>query len=300
MVGCEGISAGGLAAVKASSGASPTSIAINGHVGRTVTVPHATILRHGDDPLLCTARHALYRSPSQYDCGFSRLRVMCWRAGRALYGDAVSMPLLLAFARRKLGAPRRASTYFWLIVVVLSATGTLYLWKGADTVEVYTASVDLPVFHQLREGDLQSIRIPAFGRHPDVMSTSTKIVGRYTLVKIGKGAPLLGNRLGPALPRGELDGFQIASLPVAVSDLANGAISRGDRVDVILSSTATDGTPRSGVLRRVLVLDVQAVGTDSANAVLVVALSPADQSTLMSTGGTARIFVLLAVPYVAP
>jgi Flp pilus assembly protein CpaB len=212
----------------------------------------------------------------------------------------VSTPPLLTFARKKLGAPRRASRYFWLVVVLLSAGSTLYLWKGADTVEVYTASVDLPAFHQLGDGDLRPVRIRAAGRQPDVMSTNTKITGRYTLTKVDSGAPLLGNRLGPALPRGELAGYQIASLPIAASDLANGAISRGDRVDIILSSTATDGTLRSGVLQRVLVLDVQAAGTDPANTVLVATLSPADASTLMNAGGTARIFALRIAPYVAP
>jgi hypothetical protein len=237
--------------------------------------------------------------PGDGDAGFG-LRVMFGRADTTSYGDMVSTPPLLTFARRKLGAPRRASRYFWLVVVLLSASSTLYLWKGADTVEVYAASVDLPAFHQLEDGDLQPLRLRDTGRQADVVRTNTKITGRYTLTKINSGAPLPGNRLGPALPRGELAGYQIASLPIATSDLANEAISRGDRADIILSSTATDGTPRNGALRRVLVLDVQTKGTDPANTVLVAALSPADASTLMNAGGTARIFALRIAPYVAP
>lgn len=203
--------------------------------------------------------------------------------------------------RRTLGAPRRASTYFWLGVLVLSACGGLYLWRGADMVEVYAASADLPAFHQLREGDLRPVRIRASGRPADVMTTNTKIIGRYTMARVSRDAPLLGNRLGPALPRGELAGFRIAGLPVATSDLANGVISRGDRVNAVLSSTATDGTPRSGMLRGIRVLDIQVVaGPESGGVILVTALTPTDEATLMNAGGTARIFVLLTAPYVAP
>jgi Flp pilus assembly protein CpaB len=219
-------------------------------------------------------------------------------ASKPPYGDVVSGTRPLAWSRSRLRGPHRVTTYFFAALLLLSASATIYLWRNPAAITVYSASADFPSFHQLQLSDLQAVEVISSEVPSDAVTRPESVVGRYTLSRLEAGSTVSLSRLGPRLSPGALLSPRLVSLQVQSGDLASGTVFRGDRVDVLLSSTATDGSPRNVLLREVLLLDVLSVGDEKKTVVLD--LSPADESSLLDAGGTARIFILRVRPYVAP
>jgi len=167
-------------------------------------------------------------------------------------------------------------------------------------VQVYAAAADLPAFHQITQLDIRTV--PVRGSVPPAGTTADRndLLGKYTLVALAQDELVRLDHLGPVLRSGALDGMRVASLPLAPANSASGVVALGDRVDVILSSTATTGSPRSGVLREVLVLDLRSAGAASEPVILIAAVPPSDESTLTAAGGTARFFLVRVSPYASP
>jgi Flp pilus assembly protein CpaB len=198
------------------------------------------------------------------------------------HGSAASVP------RRR---SHRASTYFLVGVLAICAAGGWYLWqRGLATRIVCVATADMPAYHQITMADVQRTEVPLSAIPSRATADPEDLVGRYTLVPARRGRPLDLADLGPRLPAGALSQQLVIGLPVSISDLADGAVVRGDRVDILLSSTAA-ASPRNGVLRRVLVLNVKSGGMQPGHFLIVCAIPDSEEYLLLLAGGTARIFV---------
>jgi Flp pilus assembly protein CpaB len=184
--------------------------------------------------------------------------------------------------------PRRASTYFLLGVVLVCIGGGVYLWWGVGSREIYAAAVDLPAYHQITQADVRLTPVRSSDVPPDATADRDDLIGHYTLSEVRQDRPFHVDQLGPELTAGALNGQRIAALTASATEVGGGILRRGDRVDVLLSSTASVENPRNGILRQVLILDLR---SDDKQAVLVLALSTGDEETLLTAGGTARIFV---------
>jgi Flp pilus assembly protein CpaB len=159
---------------------------------------------------------------------------------------------------QRLWRPRRGSTYFLLVVLLLTAGGGVYLWvHNSRGRAVQVAVADLPVFHQLSQSDL----VRATVRQDKVPSRTAvdpaSLVGRYTLAPMRRGHPFNLDNLGPKLPAGALADRNVVSLSLSEGDVGDNAVSRGDRVDVLLYSTSAD-IHRNGILHGAVVLGLKA------------------------------------------
>jgi hypothetical protein len=201
---------------------------------------------------------------------------------------------------RRIRRPLRASTYFWLLVLLACAGGGIYLWRGIGTREVYGADIDLPAYHQIAQSDVRKIRL----RSTDVPNHATDnrndLIGRYTLGEVRQDRPFETDNLGPILTGVELSKLRIVGLPASAADTNGGTLARGDRIDILLSSTAVNGGAHSATLSGVVVIDVRPDDNQSGKFVLMSGLSVADEAKLLSAGGTARIFILRVAPYTPP
>lgn len=206
-------------------------------------------------------------------------------------GSAVSTP------RRR---PRRASTYFLIGVLAACAIGGWYLWqRGLTTRTVCVATADLPAYDQITPADVRKAELPSDEIPSQAVADPSELVGRYTLAAARRYRPIDLAELGPRLPSGTLAQQLVVGLPVSISEIAGGAVAPGDRVDILLSSTAAS-SPRNGVLRRVLVLDVKSGGNQPGQFVIVCAIPEMDEDTLLAAGGTARIFIARVPPGISP
>jgi hypothetical protein len=197
----------------------------------------------------------------------------------------------LAWHRR----PHRASTYFLLIVLVFSTGGVLYLWQRAEQTRIVcVAAAGLPAYHQITRTDIRETVVRSNQVPSHATADPGTLIGRYTLTAIQHGQPFDLGALGPRLPAGALTGQLVVGLPASISDVDGGQITRGDRVDILLAST-TAMSPRDGVLPGAVVLDLKR-DTHTGEYVLVCAFAAKYESVLLTTGGTARIFVALVPP----
>jgi hypothetical protein len=191
---------------------------------------------------------------------------------------------------------RRASTYFLLSVLALSAAGGGYLWlHSMRTRYVYEATADLPPYHQLVSTDFRRarVRLTDVPEHP--VTDARQLVGRYTLALVGHGRPLNAKLLGPKLQVDALRGQLIVGLSLSTADLGGGTVAPGDQVDILLSSTASSGT-QNGIIKRTLVLNVKADGKRPGQFVVDCAFPENAEDILLTAGGTARVFVVRSTP----
>lgn len=190
----------------------------------------------------------------------------------------------------------RASTYFLIGVLLVCALGGWYLWyRGLAVRTVYVAARDLPTYHQITAADVQKSNVRSDQVPSQATAHMSDLVGGYTLVPVQRGRALSLNELGPKLPVGTLAKQLVVGLPASVSDIGGGAVARGDRVDILLSSTAANHA-RNGVLRGAVVLDVKPIGKQPSQFVIVCAFPASDEKILLAAGGTARIFVARVFP----
>jgi hypothetical protein len=75
-------------------------------------------------------------------------------------------------------------------------------------------------------------------------------------------------------------------------------LGRGDRIRILLSSTAAE-KPRNGIVRAI-VLDVKPDGNEPGRYVVVCAFPEADEAILLTNGGTARISLVRLPPASSP
>ena len=193
---------------------------------------------------------------------------------------------------RSIRRPHRASTYFFAVVIAVSAAGSLHLWRReAERHTAFVVGTDLPAYHQLRPDDLREVRVPR-NRLPDrSVKNRAELTGRYVVLAVRRGGVISLNDLGPSLPPGTLSSRLLVALPANVADVGGGMVSRGNRVDLLLSSTAAE-SPRNAALRDVVVLDVKSLPGQAGNYMVVYAVRRGDEPGLLSAGGTARVFIV--------
>src|SRR6266487_831716 len=151
---------------------------------------------------------------------------------------------------------RRASTYFLIGILVVSAAGAGYLWRRSlATRLVCVAAADLPAYQQITAADIHTAEVRADDVPAQAAASPRSLIGRYTLAAVQRGQPFDLAELGPRLPAGILRQKLVVGLPASAAVIADGTVTLGARVDILLSSSAPAGT-RSGVLRRALVLNV--------------------------------------------
>lgn len=193
--------------------------------------------------------------------------------------------------RSRLRPPYRASVYFLLGVVALTAAGVWYLWPRTQVNHiVYAAVTDVPAYHQITAANIQKKEVPSGQAPGHTTANPDDLIGRYTLVATSRGQPFDLDELGPRLTPGILAAQIVVGLQATIADVDGGTIARGDHIDVLLSSTATQN-PRDGVLPGALVLDMKP--GQPGQVVLVCAFPEKYENVLLAAGGTARIFVAL-------
>jgi Flp pilus assembly protein CpaB len=187
-----------------------------------------------------------------------------------------------------------------LAVLSACALGAGYLWfHSTRTRAVQVAAADLPAFHQITSADLSVTAVPLEEVPSRATSSSTALVGRYTLTPTRRGRPYNLDNLGPRLPANALADRVVISLATTTTDVGDGLVARGDTVDILLSSTSTDH-PRSGLLRQVLVLDVRPDAKRPDQVAVVCAVGRSDEMSLLDAGGTARLFIVRVTPSSSP
>ncbi|MFC0550849.1 SAF domain-containing protein [Planotetraspora thailandica] len=157
--------------------------------------------------------------------------------------------------------------------------------------KVYVATADLPAFHRITERDVRLQEMPEGDLPQGSMKNLDSLVGRYTLTRLAKDKPFDEPSLGPLLAPGSLDGLLFAPVEATPESTLGNRLTRGDRVNVLLSST-TD-KPTSAELTDVLVVDVT-------KEVVVIGITPAQSKTLLRALGTNRISIVRLRAYARP
>ncbi len=129
-----------------------------------------------------------------------------------------------------------------LMIAGASITGSL-VRSSLKVVSVPVLARDLPAFTEVESSDLRLEDRPAAGLHPETVLEPRGIVGRYTLVDMFGGEPLLIGRLS----RGEGDRISLRlpgdrrafAVPAGSQGLWGQIVLPGDSVDVIWTSPET-------------------------------------------------------------
>jgi len=196
------------------------------------------------------------------------------------------------------GRARRASTYFLLAVLMVCVGGGWFLWHhDRVTREVYVATMDLPAYHQITPTDVRRTHVRSAEVPRHATADPNTLVGHYTLAAARRDRPLSLDRLGPRLPVDALSKHLVVGLPASTAEIGGRALGRGDRIRILLSSTSAE-EPRNGSVRAI-VLDVTPDGKEPGRFVVVCAFPETDEAILLTTGGTARTF-LVRVPPTSP
>ncbi len=180
-----------------------------------------------------------------------------------------------------------------MVVVALTAAGVLWLTVTNDTVNVYVAVRDLPVYHQVTSADVEATRVDARDVPEDAVRDGKALPGTYTLRPVPKGGTYLRGQLGPRLPGGTLDGPLVA-VRAAPETTMGGRLARGDRVDVLLPPVS--GAPRGKQLSGLLVVDIVG-GRDAA---VILRARAADDLDLLALRRSDGPVVVRTGPYSAP
>ncbi len=189
--------------------------------------------------------------------------------------------------------PWRLSWLVWVVTLALTAAGVLWLTATNDTVEVYVAVRDLPVYHQVTSADVEPARIAAGDVPNDAVRDGKVLPGAYTLRAIEKGSTYRREQLGPRLPDGTLDGPLVGVRATPETTMGD-RLARGDRVDVLLPpvSGATRGERQSGLL----VVDL----VDGRNAAVILRAPTADDLDLLALRRSDGPVIIRTSPYAAP
>lgn len=169
------------------------------------------------------------------------------------------MPFALAGVRR--------NAVFLLALIFALVTGVLvysYLSRFGETLPVVVAARDIPGPQLLTDDDLRVVQMPAAAIHPQSLQTKEGGVGRWLTTPAVSGQPLLTGQLAQGPAGGSplqivLEADQVGFfLPAPLERLLGGAVSAGDRVDLIFVGGDRQGGMRSELLvPSVLVLDVR-------------------------------------------
>lgn len=187
---------------------------------------------------------------------------------------------------------RRASTYFLIGVAALSAGGTFYLWNRQEAKRTaFVAGTDLSPYHQLQAGDFRKTLVPGARLRERRATEPSQLAGRYVVTTVRQGQVISLNDLGPALPADTLRDRRLVALPATTADLGGGLVSRGDRVDLLLSSTQAE-SPRNAILHDVVVLDAKPTADRPGTYTVIYAVRRTDEPALLTAGGTARVFIV--------
>lgn len=129
----------------------------------------------------------------------------------------------------------------WLVVGTgfLALLANLAVFRAVDQrATVLVAAHDLPAGHQLQPTDLSEVEVSA---NPEVLdnwipaSSSPTLIGQVLPRPLTAGEVIRRNEIvSPAAPAGKL----AMSIPVSPTQAAGGAITIGDRVDVISTEDA--------------------------------------------------------------
>jgi SAF domain-containing protein len=144
--------------------------------------------------------------------------------------------------------PRRASTYFLVLVAGTALVGSLYLRSTRGSEEALAAAFDLPRYHQITQSDIRTVTV-AKGTSDGLTRNRNDLLGHYTVDQVHQDRPLSPSDLGPRLPSGALAADRTVALLTSTTTI--GAVAgRGDRVDLVF---AADGL----TLDDVRILDVR-------------------------------------------
>lgn len=121
---------------------------------------------------------------------------------------------------------------FLLAIVVLRA--------GGSTITVYVAKEDIVPGKQLSASQFNPVEIPSSDLDDQYVNKGEITDGKnyYAARAISKGEPLLDDSRTPDQDK---NGVRIQSLPIDKALAVNGALSKGDRVDVIQTFDEGDG-----------------------------------------------------------
>jgi hypothetical protein len=192
-----------------------------------------------------------------------------------------------------LNRPWRLSWLVWVVALALTAAGVLWLTVTSDTVEVYIAIRDLPVYHQVTSADVELARIGASDMPDDAVRDGKVLPGAYTLRAVEKGSTYRRGQLGPRLPDGTLDGPLVA-VRAAPETTMGDRLARGDRVDVLLPPGS--GAARGKRLSGLLVVDL----VDGRNAAVILRAPTGDDLDLLALRRSDGPVIVRTGPYAAP
>ncbi len=115
----------------------------------------------------------------------------------------------------------------------------------------------------MRRDDVRAPEVPGHA-----VTVRDAVLGRYTLAAQRQDEPFDSTKLGLAVSAKALERRRVVGLPGTPADVLNGRLTRGDRVDLLLSpkEAGTEGGTR---LRGLLVLDVQGRSEDARQYVIV-------------------------------
>jgi len=183
----------------------------------------------------------------------------------------------------------RASRAAFLVVATVLAGGLTYLLLTSGTEVVYVANRDLPAYHQITQEDVRQFPMNRGQIPDDAVRDRDVLLNRYTLVAILQDHSFQKGQLGPKLPPNSL-ATPIFALAANGQTTIAGRLARGDRVDVIVSSSSRPNLR----LTQVLVVDV----VDGPNAAVVLGVTETQSTELTAATGATTVGIIRVQPYV--
>jgi Flp pilus assembly protein CpaB len=181
-------------------------------------------------------------------------------------------------------------------VLTLSAAGVWSLWPQAVATRVVcVAATDLPAYHEITNADIRLAVLRSDQVPENTTADPTDLLGRYTVVTTMRDEPFDPEDLGPRLAPGALTAQVIVGFSVPSTDIVGESLQRGDRIDILLSSTSAI-SPRTGILSGVTVLNIRSDDGQAGQVVVVCAFARRNEATLLAAYGTARILIALVPP----
>jgi len=161
---------------------------------------------------------------------------------------------------------RRWNRYLTAALLLGGITGLvtwMYLRQLDQRIPVVVPTVAVAPYTMLEPRMLRTVLVPAQGVHPQALRQVDEAAGRFTLTALWPGEQVLSGMLsaasGPSSLRARLaDTARAMFLPATASHVLGGAISPGDRIDVVFVRRGLDGPVSAQVLVEDLtVLDVR-------------------------------------------
>lgn len=191
----------------------------------------------------------------------------------------------------------QASLAVWafLLVLLVGILGALYLQLARDgpaTVGVLVSKTDLPVFHQMRPSDFELRAIAADRTTSKTIRRRDQAIGRYTLSRIHKGAPLSDEQLGPVVRPGVIGRSLIIGIQTTHSATIGDRLERGSHPDLLLTPRVSRRGIEPVTLRDVLILDVVPAPSPARGTTVIVAITRAQEKALAALGEFVPTFIL--------